>query len=279
MKTNAIFFPFDLFGSGGAGAGAVLLADELREVLADNRRESVPTRARAYTPHVRLREHTFEKLADYADWRRQGRQATRQALRPGDFLVWVTGNHLGALPVYDELGAAGDAVLVVQLDAHLDIHHFRDCTAEPSHGNFLLHCAGPLPTLINVGHRDLLLPAEYVGRYYRQTFAAADLARDPVPALTGLRQAAASAERVYLDIDCDVFDPAYFPAVSQPVPFGLSPQQVLALLDAAWTPRTAGVLLSEFDPGRDRNDQSLATLVWLLEYLLLRRYEGLAPGS
>jgi hypothetical protein len=33
------------------------------------------------------------------------------------------------------------------------------------------------------------------------------------------------------------------------------------------------VTLSEFDPGRDRRDQSLATLVWLLEYLLLRRYE------
>ena len=34
MKTSAIFFPFDLFGSGGAGAGALAIADafdELRE--------------------------------------------------------------------------------------------------------------------------------------------------------------------------------------------------------------------------------------------------------
>jgi arginase family enzyme len=70
-----------------------------------------------------------------------------------------------------------------------------------------------------------------------------------------------------------VFDPAYFPAVSRPVPFGLNPQQVLRILDAAWTDRLAGVILSEFDPGRDRDDRSLATLVWLLEYLLVRRYE------
>ena len=41
MKTCAVFFPFDLFGSGGAGAGVDLLADELREILADNRRERV----------------------------------------------------------------------------------------------------------------------------------------------------------------------------------------------------------------------------------------------
>jgi len=62
-------------------------------------------------------------------------------------------------------------------------------------------------------------------------------------------------------------------AVAEPVPFGLGPQQVLRLLDAAWSPKVAGVLLSEFDPGRDRDDRCLETLVWLLEYLLLRRYE------
>jgi arginase family enzyme len=273
VKTSAIFFPFDLFGSGGAGAGVALLADELREVLADNRRERVPTRARAYSDQVRLREFAFENLSAYAGWRRRGRQVVRQALRRGDFLLWVTGNHLGALPVFDELSAQAESTLVIQLDAHLDVHHFRDCTAEPSHGNFLLHCAGPLPPLINAGHRDLLLPPDYVARHYRRTFPAAELALDPGPALAQLRQAAGAAGRVFLDIDCDVFDPAYFPAVTQPVPFGLSPPLVLRLLDAAWSPRVAGVLVSEFDPGRDRNDQSLATLVWLLEYLLLRRYE------
>jgi arginase family enzyme len=250
-----------------------LLADALREVLADNRRETVTTRAQSYTAHVRLRELTFATLPAYAGWRRQGRQAIRQVLRRGDFLVWVTGNHLGALPVYDELAGAGDRVLVVQLDAHLDIHHFRDCTSELSHGNFLLHCDGPLPLLVNAGHRDLLLTPEYVARYYRQTFSAAELALDLDLALARLAAAAQGPERIYLDIDCDVFDPVFFPAVSQPVPFGLSPHLALRLLDAVWSPKIAGVLLSEFDPGRDRNDQSLATLVWLLEYLLLRRYE------
>jgi arginase family enzyme len=250
------------------------LADELREILADNRRERVPTRARAYTDYVRLREFQFETLEAYTDWRRQGRQAVRQALRQGDFLFWITGNHLGALPVYDELAGADDSTLVVQLDAHLDIHHFRDCTTELSHGNFLLHCEGPLPPLVNVGHRDLLLTSDYVSRHYRRTFAASELAIDSRPTLDHLRQAAAAAERVFVDIDCDVFDPVYFPAATQPVPFGLSPALVLQVLDAVWTPRVAGVLLSEFDPARDRNDQGLALLVWLIEYLLLRRYEA-----
>src|SRR5262249_28908935 len=141
------------------------------------------------------------------------------------------------------------------------------------HGNFLLHCADPLPAILNLGHRELLLLPEYIQNYYRGTFPAAALAVDPEPALQQVRQASRSARRVFLDLDCDVFDRAHFPAVAQPVPFGLSPHQVLRVLSAAWSERVVGVALSEFDPGRDCNDQSLATLVWLLEYLLLKRYE------
>ncbi|HZV04567.1 MAG TPA: arginase family protein [Gemmataceae bacterium] len=273
MKSSFVFFPFDLFGSSGTAAGVALLADELREILADNRRERVPTRARCYSDQVRIREYHFETLDAYADWRRQGRQAVRQVLRQGDFLFWITGNHLGALPVYDELAGSDDSTLVVQFDAHLDIHHFRDCTSELSHGNFLLHCEGALPPLVNLGHRDLLLTSEYIKGYFRRTFSAAELAIDPRPALDELRQASRNARRVFLDLDCDVFDPASFPAVTQPVPFGLTPLLLLRLMDAIWSTNVAGLILSEFDPGRDRNDQSLAMLVWLLEYLLLRRYE------
>jgi agmatinase len=273
MKTSAIFFPFDLFG-GGTAAAVRLLADALREILADNRRETTPTRAAAYTGGVRLREVAFEKPEDYTTWRRQGRQLVRAALRQGDFLLWIAGNHLGALPVYDELSTQGESVLVVQFDAHLDIQQFRDSATEPSHGNFLLHCDGPLPPLINAGHRDLLLPADTVARHFRHTFSAAALASDPASVANQLRSLSSSAERLLLDIDCDVLDPTYFPAVSDPVPFGLSPAALLALIEAVWSPRVAGVCLSEFDPGRDRDDRSLATLVWLIEYLLVRRHEG-----
>ena len=271
--TTAVCFPFDLFGSGGTAAGANLLADELREVLADNRRETVPTRARAYTEHVRLRETSFETIEQCAGWRKQGRQLARQALRRDDFLLWLAGNHLGALPVYDELSAQGETVLVVQFDAHLDVHHFRDCTPELSHGNFLLHVAGPLPPLINVGHRDLLLPRDHVGQYFRGAYSAAELALADGPALAALREGAAKVERVYLDLDCDVFDPAFFPAVGQPVPFGLAPLALLRLIEAVPPERLAGLFVSEFLPARDQDDRSLAALVWLIEWLLLRRYE------
>lgn len=273
MKTTACFFPFDLFGSAGCRGGAELLADAFQEMLADNRREQVPTRARAYTGKVRTRQFAFEALPAYQNWRARARQVVRQILRKGDFLLWVAGNHLGVLPVYDELSQEAEKTLVVQLDAHLDIYNLSDCTSELSHGNFLLHCAGKLPAIWNLGSRELLLRPEYVRQYYREVFPAAAIALDPEPALRQVRQASRAAERIFIDLDCDVFDPAFFPGVTHPLPFGLNAQQVLRFLDAAWSERVVAVAISEFDPGRDRNDQSLSTLVWLLEHILLKRHE------
>jgi agmatinase len=274
VKTSALFFPFDLFGSGGTKAGAELLADAFQEMLADNNRERRPTRARAYANKVRFQEFTFETLADYQDWRRQARLALREVLERDDFLLWTTGNHLGVLPLYDELARQAKDSLVVQFDAHLDIYNLEDCTTELSHGNFLLHCDGSLPPIINLGHRELLLTPEHVAKYFVRTYSAADLAIRPEEALAQVRAAAQNAERVIVDLDCDVFDPAYFPGSAHPQPYGLSPALFLRFLDAAWSGNVLGLALSEFDPAKDVRDQSLSTLVWLLEYVLLRRHEG-----
>jgi hypothetical protein len=57
------------------------------------------------------------------------------------------------------------------------------------------------------------------------------------------------------------------------VPFGLAPAALLRLLDAVPPGRLGGLFVSEFLPARDQDDRSLALLVWLIEWLLLRRYE------
>jgi arginase family enzyme len=273
VKTSALFFPFDLFGSGGTKAGVELLADAFQEMLADNKRERRPTRGRAYANKVRFQEFLFETLADYQDWRRQARLALREVWERGDFLLWTTGNHLGVLPLYDELARHPDDALVIQFDAHLDIYNLSDCTKELSHGNFLLHCQGNLPAIINVGHRELLLPRDYVASYFTHDYSAAELAIDPERALAQVRAAAQSAGRVLIDLDCDVFDPAFFPSSAHPQPFGLSPQLFLRFLDSVWTDKVLGLAISEFDPAKDDRDRGLSTLIWLYEYVLLRRHE------
>lgn len=272
MSTLAVFLPFDLFGHAGSGAGAQLLADALREMLEDNRRERRPTRSRAYQKHVRLKEFTFEKPEEYQSWRRRARQTAKQSLAKGEFLLWVGGNHLSALPVLEELGSFRNS-LVVQLDAHLDVYNLADCTTELSHGNFLLHADGPLPPIVHLGHRDLFVPDQTLAKHFRAAVCAEDLSENFESSLRRLRLDSAAAKRVWIDIDCDVLDPAYFPATGGPLPFGLTPPQLLRLIDAVWGEHIAGVSISEFEPARDRDDRSLGLLIWLLEWLLLKRYE------
>ena len=266
MNIQAIVFPFDQFGSAGTGAGAQLMGDALREMLADAKRETRPARSDAYRDRVRVREFTFDTLKECVNWRTGARRAIGSAFKRDDFVLWLAGNHLGVLPVYEELGPAD---LVVQFDAHLDIYNLADCTEELSHGNFLLHAAGPLPAVVNVGSRDLFLPADHAAAHFRAVFDAAAIAADPDRVVRSLAALARKANRIWIDIDCDAFDPAYFPAVQHPQPFGLSPSLVLRALAAVWSEKIRGVSLSEFDPGRDRADQSLGTLIWLMEWCLL----------
>ena len=87
----------------------------------------------------------------------------------------------------------------------------------------LATCAdGPLPPIVHVGHRDLFLPADVVARHFHAVIRAEEFAAAPRSALQCLAEHAASAERVWIDIDCDVLDPGFFPAVDGPLPFGLA---------------------------------------------------------
>ena len=40
-----------------------------------------------------------------------------------DFVLWLSGNHLGCLPLFEALG---DNALIVQFDAHLDCYDLHD---------------------------------------------------------------------------------------------------------------------------------------------------------
>jgi agmatinase len=264
---NVVVFPFDLFGGAGTGAGAKLLGDAVREILDDTEHETRPCRADALRGKVKVRELAFETLAEVADWRKRGRQAARQVLRGREPVLWLGGNHLAALPVLEELGPD---TLVVQFDAHLDVYAFHDTTSELSHGNFLRHFETPRPRLVNVGHRDLFLTDKDITETFESVYPAWEIASDVTRVASELRAKATAAKRVWIDLDCDAFDPSVCPAVPEPAPFGLLPPAFLALFEAAWAGNVAGMSVTEFDPGRDTRDASLNLLGWLVEYVLLK---------
>ena len=240
MKAQAVAFPFDLFGSAGTGAGADCWATPSAKCSPTPAAETRPARSDAYRDHVRVREFPFEtpaQLGRLAEDRPRG--SPRTALKAGDRVLWLAGNHLAVLPAYEELGP--DA-LVIQFDAHLDVYNLADCTTELSHGNFLLHAEGPLPR-DRERRRPRLVPAgrRMSANIFASVHAAEDVAGDPDAVVNELRKLAQSASRVWIDLDCDVFDPAYFPAVQHPLPMGLCPAFVLRLLSAVWSEKVVGV--------------------------------------
>jgi arginase family enzyme len=271
MKTTICVFPFDQFGGAGTGAGALLLGDAVREIVDDTDAETRPCRADSLRGRLDVRELAFDTPAKLADWRKTGRAAARKPLAAGEFLMWLGGNHLAVLPVLEELGRE---TLVVQFDAHLDVYSFHDNTAELSHGNFLRHLETPRPRLVNVGHRDLFLTSGEIAETFESAHSALDCARDLDRVAHDLKAATASAPRVWIDLDCDAFDPSILPAVQEPLPFGLAPDAFLRLFEAVWSDRVVGMSISEFDPGRDVRDLSLNLLGWLLEFVLLKVNEG-----
>ncbi|HJZ56265.1 MAG TPA: arginase family protein [Gemmataceae bacterium] len=271
MRSTVTAFPFDLFGGSGTAAGARLLADAVREIIDDTAKETRASRADCLRGKLRVRELEFETLDQVSDWRKRGRQAARQALKAGDFLLWLGGNHLAVLPVFEELPPK---TLVVQFDAHLDVYKFHDTTTELSHGNFLRHLPEPRPRFVNVGHRDLFQTPGEIAEFFDAVVSAEEVANDPDRVAAELGKRARAAERVWIDLDCDAFDPAYLPAVQQPLPFGLAPPVFLKLLAAVWSQKVLGLSVSEFDPGRDFRDTGLNLLGWLIEFVLLKRHEG-----
>ena len=265
IHTTAVVFPFDSFGNAGTGTGAQLLGDVLHEALTDTADEPRRTRPHSYAESLDVEEVPFETMEQLAAWRTTGRALVRQLLDDGDFVLWLAGNHLGVLPVYEELGAD---TLVIQFDAHLDCYDLHDTTPTLSHGNFLLHAETQLPRIVNIGHRDLfLLPAE-IKQTFTEAFSAEQVATDFPSVLEVVKKHAKKAKRVWIDLDVDALDPAYAPAVHQPMPFGLTPMQLLAVIAAVWSPKVIGVSINEYDPGRDVRDTTLNLLGWLLERMM-----------
>jgi arginase family enzyme len=276
---RVVVFPLDIFGSPGTSEGARHLGEAVREILADFRRETVPTRALAWCPHTRMVEAAFDTTGELSLWRSRGHRLAEKTFARGEHLVWLGGNHLSVLPVLD-LIANDPKAGVVQLDAHVDIHRFHDTVEELSHGNFLrhLHWDGP-PRLVHLGNRDLLIPPEDKRRFLAEEISAEAWKADEAAALARVAAATAQWDRILIDLDVDVFDPGFFPGMARPVPWGVDGWQVLRLMESLPPEKVAGLAISEYCPASDREGRGLEMLAWLVERWLVGRAERSGTGE
>ena len=91
--------------------------------------------------------------------------------------------------------------------------------------------------------------------------------RNGVSAAASLAGAAAAADHLHgywLHLDVDVLDPEYLPAVDSPTPGGLTPDELVGLLQML-APGAVGAQVTIFDPDLDPNAQYAKLLASILE--------------
>jgi agmatinase len=154
---------------------------------------------------------------------------------------------------YGCLDAFDDDVAVLCFDAHLDL---RDeyIGRKLSHATFMRRICERIggDRVFHVGVRAVspneLDFAETTGVDY---VTARDLTGDWRGVLATLTDRLRPFDRVYLTLDLDVVDPAYAPAVGNPVPEGLSPTLLLDVLEPLCDARVVGVDVVEVAPTYD----------------------------
>jgi len=195
------------------------------------------------------------------------REAVREMLDRGKFVVSLGGEHTSSLgPLRAFHDRYGDALSVLQLDAHRDL---RDSyLGDPySHASVMARALEFIPSLVQVGIRShsqeevRFDEAKKVETYYAHL-----IKTGKVPDWED-RVLGALNERVYITIDCDFFDPSLIPSVGTPEPGGFLWYDTLGFLRRLCEERTVvGFDLCEFTPieGMHHPEFTLARLIYKL---------------
>ncbi len=169
-------------------------------------------------------------------------------------------------------------IAVLSLDAHLDYR--TSYKKDPyNHACVMRRVADHIPVqnLAILGIRSAeeqeYADARAHGLYFKDAFTIRD---------QGIQKTIQDAKthfgnrQLYLTLDIDVIDPAYAPGTSTPEPFGLTPLDVLQLIEA-FAPRIIGMDLVEVCPPYDQGGTAIlaAKLIRLSLSLISRERKGL----
>lgn len=195
------------------------------------------------------------------------RDAVRDLLDMGKFVVCLGGEHTSSLgPMRAVHDRYGDALSVLQLDAHRDL---RDSyLGDPfSHASVMARALEFVPSLVQVGIRS---HSQEEVRYDEapniEAFYAQKIKSGEMPDWED-RVLGALSDKVYISIDSDFFDPSIIPSVGTPEPGGFLWYEAIRFLRRVCTEKTVvGFDLTEFSPieGMHHADFTLARLVYKL---------------
>jgi agmatinase len=185
-----------------------------------------------------------------------------KALEPGDPLICIGGDHAITHPIMRAVRRHHPRLTILHIDAHPDIYHAYQ-------GNLRSH-ASPFARIMEERLADRLIQVglRTINDHHREQFK-----RFGIEAIEAARWDQKLrldlTTPVYISMDIDALDPAYAPGVSHREPGGLSPRQVIDLIQSIEQPIVAADIV-EFNPRCD-----LSNLTALVAAKLLKEIGGM----
>ncbi len=173
--------------------------------------------------------------------------------------IVLGGDHAITYPIVKALRGKYDRLNILHFDAHPDLYHDFE-------GNPNSH-ASPFARVMENGLADRLVQVgiRTATEHQREQAARFNIEviemRDVVDGMT-----VALDRPVYVSVDMDGFDPAYAPGVSHPEPGGLTPRQVIGMIQAL-EGKIVGADVVEVNPIRDHNNLTGALAAKLVKEL------------
>ena len=171
--------------------------------------------------------------------------AVAASIRDGAVPLVLGGDHSISYPIMEAVAAAHGAVDILHFDAHPDL--YDDFEGDPrSHASPFARIMerGLANRLVQVGIRTLNRHCrEQAERFGVEIVEMRHFEAEAVPV---------PSTPLYISIDMDALDPAYAPGVSHHEPGGLSPRDVLKVLERVEA-RVVGADIVEYNPTRDLN--------------------------
>jgi agmatinase len=94
----------------------------------------------------------------------------------------------------------------------------------------------------------------------------------PVNVASGIASELSRCESLYVSVDMDVFDPAYAPGVGNPEPLGLTPMDVLTVINRVVDERLVGADVVEVSPPYDVGGSTSALAAKVVLEIVLKHY-------
>ncbi|MGC9071983.1 MAG: agmatinase [Acidilobus sp.] len=187
--------------------------------------------------------------------------------------VLLGGEHTITLGAYRALAHLRPCLVV--FDAHLDL---RDeyLGLKVGHATFMRRLVekAPPPRIFYLGSRAFSREELEATRRLNVSIRAAQdfLSLGPVNVASSVISELRECDSIYISVDMDVFDPAFAPGVGNPEPLGLTPLDVLTVINRVVDERLAGADVVEVSPPYDTGGVTSALAAKALLEIILKHF-------